>query len=298
LLHQNDYSIKGLSVDGSQEEDLLSCDGIIDMSPQAKCPELLRLYYGFNRYLCYRNGYAAHMYPRLKAEEKHFVVPSDQNKRLFKGAGYDSDTAYYGIDDSFYNPAIFGDEEFWNYYDRKGLTKKEYWLFPHRPTPEKGVYTLVKLAKEFPDEIFVVSAQTPLPEHQLSLMNFLRMVNASGVSDNVVFVATPENPRHHFYKRELYRNAKGLLSPFDATNYYEGFGLSNAEAVSTGCPLLITDSESSRELWIEKKDALYADGYMSFKYAIEHWNSYTFNPENKFSLQHYAERYLELLKKY
>ena len=90
------------------------------------------------------------------------------------------------------------------------------------------------------------------------------------------------------------RHAKAILSPFDPTKYLEGFGLANAEAVACGTPILITDSESSRELWIDEKDGLilpYDDRMSAFKMAIKHFNSYDFDPKNKFTVTDCITKY-------
>jgi glycosyltransferase involved in cell wall biosynthesis len=160
------------------------------------------------------------------------------------------------------------------------------------------MYVLLKLAKDFPDEIFVLCAQAAIGEHRIQLIEFLRTVSKMNL-DNVEYVPMPINTKHHYYKRELIRNAKGTLSPFRAQQYQEGFGLTNAESVACGTPLLITDSDSTQELWKNEVDGLFADGdYHSYRLAVKHWNSYDFKPVNKFSLENYARGYEELLKKY
>lgn len=292
-----DYSLDTVSFDESKTSDLLKNDLVIDMTTRCMDIEKLKWYHGFNKYVCYRNGYAANYHPRLKTEERHYVVPSRQNQKLFKQmGGFDAEMVYYGIDDGFYKPG--SDAEYWSYFDKKGLTQKEYWVFPHRTTSEKGMYVLLKLAKDFPDEIFVICAQSAIPEHKIQLIEFLRTVSKMNL-DNVEYVPVPIEPRHHYFKRELIRNAKGCLSPFRAQQYQEGFGLSNAESVAVGTPLLITDSDSTQELWKNEVDGLFCDGdYHSYRLAIKHWSSYDFHPVNKFSLNEFAKGYEELVNKY
>lgn len=293
--HIIDYTLDTMSFDESKTTDLLDNDLVIDMTTNCTDIEKLKWYHNFNKYVCYRNGYGAYQMPR--SSDPHYVVPSRQNQRLFKqNGGFDADMVYYGIDESFYKPG--SDQEYWDYFDRRGLTRKEYWIFPHRTTSEKGIYVLLKLAKDFPDEIFVLCAQTPVPTHKIQLIEFLRSVSKLNL-DNVEYVPLPLNPKHHYYKRELMRNAKGTLSPFRAHDYYEGFGLSSAESVAVGTPLLITDSDSTQELWKNEVDGLFADGdYHSYRLAIKHWNSYDFKPVNRYSLENYARGYEELMKKY
>lgn len=286
------YTITNHSLDGSRTEDLLDCDAVIDMSEHVHDIEDIRNFYGYKKYLCYRNGFAAHHTPRIPGNERHYVVPSAQNQKLFKQAGFESDLAYYGISDH-YSPGE--DEEYWQYFDKKGLTKKEYWLYAHRPTQEKGLNVLLYLAKKFPKDVFVVSCSTPLQQHYTSLLSFLRTVNQMGL-DNIAYIPSPENPKHHFFKRELYRQARGALAPFDLGQYREGFGLTTAEQIASGCPVLITDSESTRELWIENQDGLFCDSTGMFEMALRHFSSYTFDPKNRYSPAKYAQRYEELIQ--
>lgn len=95
------------------------------------------------------------------------------------------------------------------------------------------------------------------------------------------------------------RHAKAILSPFNPRIYYEGFGLANAEAVACGTPILISDSESSRELWIDEKDGLiipYDDRVWGFKQSIKNFNSYNFEPKNKFTVEKCIENYTTYIK--
>ena len=128
-------------------------------------------------------------------------------------------------------------------------------------------------------------------EHKSAVMDLKKQ---STDLPNVKYVELPLNNMHHYYKRELMRHAKAILSPFNPHKYLEGFGLANAEAVACGTPILITDSESSRELWIDEKDGLllpYDDRMYAFKMAIKHFNSYSFDPKNKFTVEDCIKNY-------
>ena len=272
----------------------MAYDYVIDMTPNCRDIEYIRNYHGYDKYCCYRNGYAANNFPRLRPEYRHFVVPSEQNAQLFRQAGYSVlAVIHYGIPD-FYCPGE-DDEIFKGFTKNYGLNGKNYYIFPHRPTPEKGTEIILRLAKDFPQETFVIAGHTPITEHVMARTELQRIV-ASQSLENVKFVDIPLNPRHHFFKRELYRRAKACLAPFIYPYYKEGFGLSSAEAVACGTPLIITDSPSTRELWIENVDALICDGYQSFKLYIEHFSSYPLAPTNKFSVQDYAKNYENLAK--
>ena len=95
-------SISLMSLDGSRTEDLMDMDFVIDMSAAAKNIQQLRLYYFWKKYCCYRNGFHSYGPPRLYPEDKHYVVPSYQNRDSFRRGGFDADVVYYGISE-FYN---------------------------------------------------------------------------------------------------------------------------------------------------------------------------------------------------
>jgi glycosyltransferase involved in cell wall biosynthesis len=289
-----EWTVNTLSLDHSKLQDLLGCDFVIDMTMHARDIEEMRNFHGYMKYIAYRNGYAATPVPRVNKEDKHFAVPSIQNQKLFKEIGFDSDVVYYGIPDH-YSPGF--SQEYWNYWDKKGLTQKEYWLYPHRPTPEKGLFALLYLAKHFPDEIFILSCSTPAKAHYLGIIQFMRQVKSMTL-DNIAYVPSPENNLHHFYKRELYRNAKAMLAPFDPNTYREGFGLTTAECIASGTPAIITDSESTRELWIKDQDGIFCDSTGMFEMALRHFSSYDLKPTNRYTTDKYAQRYEELIKKY
>ena len=291
-----DEFLDRLSLDGSKTTDLLQMDFVIDMTASARCPEILSWYHDYRRYCCYRNGYNAFNNPTNNPRDRHFVVPSKANKEIFEKHGYQADVVYYGIDTNFYNGGA-SIQYFLPFARKYGLQMKEYFLFPHRPHPDKGIVTLLRLAKDFPQETFMIATATPILEHQLFMHQIKMEVRQKGLQ-NVVFVDMPLNPKHHYYKRELMRHAKAVLSPFDTANYTEGFGLANAEAISCQTPILVSDSASSRELWIDEKDGLICDGYKAFNMAIKHFSSYNFAPENKFTIEGYVKGYEGIMEKY
>ena len=189
------------------------------------------------------------------------------------------ETLYYGIPE-FYsggpvNPSYF----------IFGLEMGQYFLYPHRPTADKGSDHIIQLARMFPQETFVfMVSNNPVQQHKSALQGLKKQ--SLGLK-NVKYVELPLTNKHHYYKRELMRHAKAILSPFNPAVYLEGFGLANAEAVACGTPILISDSESSRELWVDEKDGLilpYDERMTAFKMAIKHFGSYSFDPTNKFTV--------------
>jgi glycosyltransferase involved in cell wall biosynthesis len=288
-------TLREKSVEGLVESYLLKSDFIIDHSANAMNIELLIWYFDFEKFVCYRNGYAAFNFPRVQPHQTHFVVPSKQNQQLFKQNGFASIYAYYGIPE-FYKPGF--DQEYWKYFEEKyKIVNKQYILFLHRPTVDKGIDKVVRLAKESPKNKIVIAGAAGIAEHQKSLLEAKRQKVYQDL-DNLIFVDIPLNPKHHYYERELYRNAAFFLSPFEYPRYIEGFGLSTASCIACGTPALITDSPSTRELWIEGKDALYIDGFYAMKYAVENISSQSLKPENKFSVDDYAKKYEEMANLY
>jgi len=291
-------SLKYISLDGSRDEDILQMDGLIDMSASTQVTSELYKDYGFDKYLCYRNGYAAYgvWLSHVPADKRHYVCPSNQNRDMFIQAGYpDTRTIYYGIDDKFYNAG--SDDDYWTYFGyRYGITKKEYFLYPHRPTTEKGVDVVLKLAKDFPHETFIITGTAPIADH-IQGLNAIKAQKAQDDLKNLIIVDIPMSPKHHYYKRELLRGSKAVLSPYDTSRYYEGFGLANAEAVSCGCPLIISDSPSSRELWTSS-EAIHCNSgtYSCFHDAIARFSSFSFDCKNKFKIEDYAANYESVIR--
>jgi glycosyltransferase involved in cell wall biosynthesis len=278
------------SLEGLKSEYLLDFDFVLDFSAMARNIETLNQLYGYHNYGIFRNGYNGYTVPRLRMTERHYITPSLQNQRIFEKHGFmGTTTIYYGIP-SFYSPA--NEPEFPEWFAQNNIEPNNYFLFGHRPTKEKGSYHVLELAKMFPNENFVyMVSNNPVQEHKSAMQDLKKQ---SESLQNVKFVELPLHNKHHYYKRDLMRFCKAGLSPFNPTIYLEGFGLTNAEIVASGRPILITDSESSRELWIDEKDGLilpYDDRMSAFRMAIKHFNSYSFDPKNKFTVDDCISNY-------
>lgn len=295
--HENEI-LDETSMENLKTDYLTQFDFILDFSAIARNVESVRNYHGFMNYGVFRNGYNGYTVPRLRLADRHYIVPSLQNKRIFEKHGFaGTECIYYGIPD-FYSPGE--DPNYINLFSSNGLeTGKNYYLYPHRPTSEKGSAHILELAEYFPYETFVfMVSNNPVQQHKDAIFQLRKKVVEKGLQ-NVKFVELPLTNKHHYYKRELMRHAKAVLSPFNPAIYLEGFGLANAESVACGTPILISDSESSRELWIDEKDGLilpYDDRMSSFKMAIKHFNSYNFDPKNKFTVQECINNYEKYMK--
>src|SRR5438105_1622286 len=292
-------NISEQSLDGSRTEDLLEMEFVIDMSAAAKNIQQIRLYYFYKRYCCYRNVFHSYGPPRVYPEDKHYVVPSQQNRASFRRGGFDAHVQYYGISPFYSRDGADPDSfRYFEYFQRKTaefMSPRDYFLFPHRITPEKGTGILVQLAKAYPNEKFVIATDTPITGHQEHRIEVARAIKEL---KNIRFVTIPFTPQHHYYKRELLRNAKAVLSPFNYPEYLEGFGLVSAEAVACETPIIISDSPSSRELWIHGTDGLIVEGLSGFKMAIDHFASYNFKPRNRYFVEDYAKGYENIMNYY
>ena len=298
-------NLETVGLNGLKTKDIIDqkVEFVIDMSASAMIPFLLWKDYQFTDYCCYRNGFEAFGIwpPHIPPEHRNYVVPSFQNKKIFDAkSGYAATkVAYYGIDESFYHPTTETEMTFeWYLFEAKyGLLRKDYFLFPHRPTQDKGIQTVLRLALDFPKENFVIVSSTPILEHRKGIYQIERLKEEKS-AQNLHIVTIPIQPKHHYYKRELLRNAKAILSPFDTSIYKEGFGLANAEAVACGTPLIISDSESTRELWTSRTDdsaiICNSNDYYSFHNAIKNFEYYTLCPSNKFKVEDYAARYEQI----
>lgn len=286
------------SIEGLSYEYITKSDFVIDHSATAANIEEARWYNDFRKYCCYRNGYVAFNSPRLALNQRHYVVPSVQNQSTFQQGGFESTVIGYGIPD-FYKAGFDFDYDYWDYYDKQGygIDPKEYFLFLHRPTKDKGIDKIIKLAKDLPKTKIVIAGNAPIAEHQESLIEAKRQKIAQGL-DNLVFVDIPLNPKHHYYLRQLIDGSNAMLSPFDYPNYIEGWGVINGISVALGVPLIITDSPSTRELWVEGQDAIYIEGYYGLKNAVQHFDCHSLKPVHKFTVDDYAKKYEELASLY
>ena len=280
------------SLEGLSYKYLEQFDFVLDFSAIARNIEYLVNYSGYHNYGVFRNGYNGYTVPRLRLVDRHYICPSYANKKIFESHGFpEVHVAYYGIP-SFYSPSSVNEPEFPEWFAQNNIEPNNYFLFGHRPTEEKGSYHVLQLAQMFPNENFVyMVSNNPVQQHKSAMQDLKK--KAIGLP-NIKFVELPLHNKHHYYKRDLMRFCKAGLSPFNPAVYLEGFGLTNAEIVANGRPILITDSESSRELWVDEKDGLilpYDDRMSAFRMAIKHFESYSFDPTNKFTVSDCISNY-------
>lgn len=300
--HLADERLEKISFDHSKTEDILDCDFLIDMSKQAHVTEELSLFYGFKRYCNYRSGYQDWAFP-LRCEG-HFVTHCEYFRQNFIKNGFQADVCRFGIPDFWHKTGpediILDSSPIWT--DIASMVG-DYFLYPHRPNPEKGLNTLMRLAREFPRETFVISTATPFEDHKRELARVREEAKHSNSNLNIKFIEIPQNKKYHYYRRALMRNCKAVLSLFQENNgYMDTGGLVSAEAVKCGAPVIVTRSPGSEELLgsLEDKGVTFVDGYESAKMAIR-YNAYETrpNPSSEFmSISTYVEDYENVMDKY
>lgn len=126
-----------------------------------------------------------------------------------------------------------------------------YFLFLSRPHPHKGIYEFVKLAKDHPEEQFVMAWDEAAEDHKVHGQEARRQ---AGELPNLRYVPLDGDQK---LKAELYRGAKALVLPLDP-GYVEAFGLCNAEALASGVPVITANHGSPPEIF-EPRTAFMVD---------------------------------------
>lgn len=139
-----------------------------------------------------------------------FLTPSDYMRRKLIAGGFPEERVrvnYYGADPSRVTPS----------YEHKG-----YMVYGGRLSEEKGVETIIRVAKQLPDIQFKIVGSGPEEDRLHAL--------AHG-SDNIEFVGF----RTGDALTELYRNSMALLAP---SRVHETFPLVTLEAMALGKPVI------------------------------------------------------------
>lgn len=268
--HLQSELLEDISFGRAKTTDILDTDFLLDLSKQCHVSEELAMWHNFTCYANWRSGYRDWTFPTRC--EPHHVTHCRYFKEHFEKNGHPAEVARFGLSD-FWCPDSFGDGvvEIGDYVDvvNRHLKPFEYFLYPHRPNPEKGALTFMKLAREFKDHKFVVQTGLKFEDH-------FREWNAFKESckdlPNVVFIELPHNLQYQHYRRALMRNAAAVLSLFDESHgYMDTGGLVGAEAVRCGTPLMVTRGQGSEELFgsLEDKGVIFVDSFDSAKRAIK-----------------------------
>jgi glycosyltransferase involved in cell wall biosynthesis len=173
---------------------------------------------------------------------------------------------------------------------------KDYILYLGACRPEKGIYTILEIAKKLPNEKFVFAWRAIHEEHKREQEKFLEKAKEL---QNVEFKELPEKG-HFKAKLRLMQNAKAFIQ-INNPNYVEAQGLARLEACRCGCPLIVEDSKSARE-FLNDKVAFFCKNIEDAVNAIDNIDKidrkecYEFVKE-KYSVERFAEEYLDLYDK-
>lgn len=222
---------------------LAHCDVIHDLSPSLAAMEQLLWDRPDVPILATRNGID---FSRPRWLTRNMVVLSDSARQAaLQGwsawkdvPGYDAwdrspgsyreaKVVHYGVDTTFYHPADHPHEG--------------YVLYVGRPHPSKGVDKLIEAARRMPQHRFVFAWRPAMPDH--AEYDQVYRAQAEGIS-NVQFVTMPIIG-HHEAKRTLYQRATVMVS---LNIYREAFGLTAAEALACGTPIIVGQNGAGPEI--------------------------------------------------
>lgn len=205
------------------------------MSKQNHITEDLSTYFNYNSYCQYKSGYQDWASPRMGP--RHYVTHCQTFADNFKKQGLEADVCRFGIPDFWQPVEVIG----------TGLSDlpENYYLYPHRPSFQKGFDKLVDLAKAFPDKTFVIATAAVFEDHKIEMAQLRNNIHFP----NLRIIDVPQDINYHRYRRALMRNATAVLSPFTTKEgYMDTGGLVSFEAIRCGCPVIVTRSPSSTEM--------------------------------------------------
>ncbi|MEM0099283.1 MAG: glycosyltransferase [Thermoplasmata archaeon] len=256
-------------------DELAESDIIIDMSAMLLGAEWA-YFWGNKPFITVRNGTDLSA-PRL-FRYRNMVVLSPLVQKLYPNLSLK--VIPYGIDQDFYTLNETDD--------------RYYYLYLGRPTPSKGIFQFIEIAKHLPDEQFKISFSTLTDEHYYYGNQILELLpnNVEYVDGNKDFDGR--------IKLDLYQHAKALISPLQ--NYYkEAFGLTFAEAMSTGTTFISNVNSVSIEQWAGST-AIFTNGdTKSYVAVLRNFTVPDPKKVREFILKHYtkeimANNYMRLIR--
>ena len=192
----------------------------------------------------------------------------------------------WACDTSFYTPS-------------QHYPKGNYFLWVGRPTPYKGLGKAMELVMQA-DVPFKVLASREILEHEFFGLKFSEMIQkANDKGAKIEMLQEAKQPFNNIFKRELYRYAKALIFPSESN---EPFGLVLIEAMSCGCPAIVSNLGALPEIiengvngFVCKNDEEYLD-------AIKNIDSISRETCRKIAVEKFdrfvaAQNYLSLYEK-
>jgi glycosyltransferase involved in cell wall biosynthesis len=282
---------------------LRACDVVHDLSPTCRTIEELFLDDPNAPYLYTRNGIDVNR-PRFGRRNTVVLSQAARDCALrgisawagtkYAGGPLDAacgtvpaaDVVHYGI------PLEPGDE--FGYYP--GGDVEDYLLYVGRPHPAKGVGRIIELARQMPEQHFVLAWRAAAADHEVFGAEYRKQ--AEGLP-NVHFADLPA-VGHMEAKRRLYQRARALLNP---VHYIEAFGLVNIEALACGTPVITTDKGAAPEIILPGQTGYLVppeeDEFDLLRHAVEYIgqidrSACRRDAEERWSVRRMAEDYLRL----
>jgi glycosyltransferase involved in cell wall biosynthesis len=281
------------------QKHLYNLDFIIDGSKQSHDIEELYYYNKFRHFCCMRTGFNDHIFPWriMDQADKHLVTHcSVFADYIEQKSGIRPSVVHFGIP-SFWHPFSENDRRTHFFFSEK------YFLYSHRMNRQKGIHYIPRLAKDFPNETFVIQTATPLQDHKKEMQAFREQTRDQ---QNIRIIDLFEDGHYQYKRRDLLWGAKCMLSPFldkftegSTEPYLDTGGLVSQEAIACGTPVICTRSTASEEILghQEDKGVVFVDGYDGLKLAIKHWEPMKPAPI-KWTVSNYVAEMMEVIKKY
>jgi glycosyltransferase involved in cell wall biosynthesis len=175
--------------------------------------------------------------------------------------------------------------------------RRNYILYLSACRPEKGIYTILEIAKRLPNEKFVFAWHSFNDLHRENEKKFLAEMKKV---PNCKFVDLGVE-KHFENKLKMYQNAKALLKP-DTREYTEYWGLVSAEAMACGVPVITSKHGANKEVVIDGKTGFLCETVEEYVDAVKSIDK--INPEDcrkhvvkNFNPKLQVKKYLELYRR-
>jgi len=177
--------------------------------------------------------------------------------------------------------------------------KKDYFLFLSRMSKGKGIFNFVEIAKQMPEQYFVMAGEDRL-SYGIDINELLSLYKQ--LPDNIDYIGFVNNKE----KKKLLSNARALVLPYDSS-YQEVFGLIILEAMASGTPVFAIKNGAVPELLNGVGLTRYgyvAENVKELVNALKYFTSGKFefnaiallNRAKKFSPEAMVKRYEEIYK--